>query len=418
MQTFTTDFQGVPEDGYFLYRSRDGGPYERIATFPACDANYCDYLDWALWDKLQYGTLTYYASTFNSAGENPGEPVTYPLSSYNCPGPVDNSKINLDSDHNLTLPNGLDMAYLYLQINKSPTIRVPEGNRMFLPGSGQKFNLETYLDSLVDTLQVSDLDVHMEVWGWQNGGLVFVGTLDQTVHRTILTICSMEGEGACTNGGGGTWVGEMNLVSNEIKPLDQQKYEIRWQVSSLSVADTVCLALAENFKDDVSFSANPVLQHICYYSDGKDMVGGTEGTYLLDLGQILYPANKADVKIFTGDSTDNYAYRDFDLMHPKGEPFDLELRTSIQVEENNLDGLSNTVFMHYKTGAQANELPALASDIPSLYDIQILPETYVAPRFEIWENWGGIMVDSDPSEKYDPGEVSCFRLGMWIVMSM
>jgi LysM repeat protein len=389
------------QDGFFIYRSVDGGKFKRIATLAASNSGG----KFVYLDQDQKGLVTYYASAFNGHGESASQPVTIPLNEIDCGSTGSGGSLGLDEERNLVLPNNLDTAYVYLQLNHARAIRVPEGDRMFLPGSGQKFNLRKTLDSLVDTVQIPDMHVHLEVWGWQAGELVYVGSIDQDVHRPILTICSMEGAGACTGGGGGKWVREMNLVSNDIKPLDQQSYEIRWQTTSLSEADTVCLGLAEKFKDVGILNANSVLMHRCYFQTATGYVGGTEGTYLLDLGQVLYPADKSNVKIFTGDYSDNFEYRDFDNMHPQGEPFDLLLRSLIELEDDKLDDYSNTVFLHYRTGTQANELPALASDVPSLYDIQILRDTYVAPTFEIWENWAAVMVDSDPSGRYDPGTI-------------
>ncbi len=393
--------QTVYEDGYFIYRSRDGGPFERIVTLPAYkDSSGGDSSPWTYHDKGQYGLLTYYAASFNSQGENPGTPVSISMDEVGCQGPDPVSGINLNGDGDLVLPGGLDTAYLYIQINNSQAVRVPEGDRMFLPHSGQKFNLDTYLDSLVDTVQIADLQVHMEVWGWQSGSLVYVGDLDRTIHRTVLTVCSKEGEGACTAGGGGVWVREMNILSKDIKPLDQQQYELHWQTTSLSEADEICLNMAEAFNGPQMEDANPVLYHNCYYATKEGYVGGQEGTYLLDLGQILYPADKSSVPVYNGTGQDYYQYRDFDLKHEIGTPFDVALRAFPILDKHEVNDISNTVYMHYYTSAAPTELPALASNVPSMYDIEILEDTYAPPTYEVWGSWACVIVDSDPNNDY------------------
>jgi hypothetical protein len=253
----------------------------------------------------------------------------------------------------------------------------------------------------VDTVQIPDLQIHLEVWGWQGGTLVYVGELDRTLHRAILTICSLEGEGACTGGGGGTWVREMNLLSNDIKPLDQQVYELRWQITSLTKANKVCLGLAEEFNGPGLKDALPSLMYRCYESTSQGWVGGQEGTYLLDLGQILYPADKSKVPVYSWtDSNANYQFPDFNLHHPIGTPFELALRSMVSLDNNDYLDMSNMVYLHYNTPAHPSELPPLAPDIPSLYDIEILESTYAPPTYEIWGEWACVIVDSDPNNSY------------------
>lgn len=200
------------EEGYFVYRSRNGGEFERIATLPPwTDGSLNGSLN--VYDKDQYGLVTYYASTFNLYGESAGAPISFPLDELNCGGGLPQGDVPIiDQSGDLHLPYHLDAAYVYVQINDSQAVRVPEGDRMFLPGSGERFNLDRYLHGLADTLNTPDLRVHMEVWGWQDGTLVYAGQLDRNVHRTLLQVCSIEGKGGCTNGGSGEWVGAMTIA--------------------------------------------------------------------------------------------------------------------------------------------------------------------------------------------------------------
>lgn len=152
------------------------------------------------------------------------------------------------------LPFSLDLAYFYIQQvsgeSKTQAWRVPEGSRTFLPESGVKLNLYNYLDSVADLRMAPDLELEMDLWGWSGGTLIHAGAYHLSLHRSILLICSVEGAGGCTGGGGGQWLPEITLSTS--KAVSEQAYEIMWQASSLSPVKDVCLQLAQNpyIKDD------------------------------------------------------------------------------------------------------------------------------------------------------------------------
>ncbi len=156
-------------DGFFIYRSREGGDFERIVTLPPFNGDYEDDESWAFEDTDQYGVVSYYLSAFNVYGEKAGPPKTLLLDQTQCTSDRFSLATNpkIDELGDLVLPINVDTAYLYVQINDSQAIRVPEGDRMFLPGSGVKFNLNTYLDNMLEIRHLTDLNVHMEIWGWQ-----------------------------------------------------------------------------------------------------------------------------------------------------------------------------------------------------------------------------------------------------------
>lgn len=398
------------EDGYFIYRSREGGDFERILTLPPFGASNKDSDSWTIEDTDQYGVVSYYASTFNVYGESAGTPKSFLLDQTNCIsgrfGLATDPKIDELGD--LVLPFNVDTAYLYVQINDSQAIRVPEGDRMFLPGSGVKFNLNLYLDNLVEIRQYSDLNVHMEIWGWKGAELIYVGDLDRYVHRTVLTVCSVEGEGGCTDGGVGEWVDEMNILPDFLIPLNEQKYEIHWQTSSLSETDKICLAMANDFYGPGLTDSNPTLLKICYTSTQKEgFVGGNEGTYLLDLGKILYPEGTPSIPPYSGHAGDNYQYPDFASDYPQGDPFQLGVRVLSVMEESGFNDISNTVYMHHLTQYGDSDLPPMASNVPSMYEIEILEDTYQPPKYEIRTKWACVIIDEDPSGNFSPGQEVC-----------
>jgi hypothetical protein len=68
---------------------------------------------------------------------------------------------------------------------------------------------------------------------------------------------------------------------------------------------------------------------------------------------------------------------------------------------------SNTGVMRYYTSSMPPDMPPLASKIPSMYEVEIVEESYIPPRYEVWEEWGCVIIDEDPTGKYSPGEKVC-----------
>jgi LysM repeat protein len=381
-------------DGFFVYRSRDGAPAERIHTMPGT-GNFDD--------PGQYGTLVYYVSSFNTLGEAASNPVTLALDAGLCHAPrrAGANQISMENG-DLILPLKMDTAYLYLQINSSRAVRIPEGDRTFLPGSGIRFNIYDYLSTLIDTVQAPDLELHMEVWGWQGGMLKYAGEFDTSVHRPVLTICSVEGSGACTNGSG-NWVGSLNLPQD--KPLNDLKYEMRWQVTGLTTAETIYFQLsAAPFTGD-AYNATSNL----FYAY-KMWAKGTEGVFELPLGYILYP-DPPNTELGWGKP--GYPTHIFDftsngfLGEPVGKPFTLYLRMQPGLVMSGYNRTSNMVPLMYNTSLPPADLPPLASAYSSIYDVEILEESYKPPDFYVPDMWGCVVVDEDPTGHFTAGQIIC-----------
>jgi LysM repeat protein len=340
------------EDGFFLYRSQDGGDWIRIATWPKVvdivDANKED-APVKLPD--QYGQVSFYLSAFNGAGETAGTPVSLNFDAGQCPPPANggssSGQISLENG-NLILPQAMDLAYFYLQINGARGIRVPEGDRSFLPGSGTQLNINTYLDTLIDTVQQPDLDLSLEVWGWSGGQLIYAGKVQTSLHRSVLTVCSVEGAGGCTGSGGGTWVGEANLLPNI--PIQDQSFEFRWQSTSLSKVFQLCSELA----------AGPFPNNTDYWNLDQPIfagcdptVTGTEGTHLENLGGLLYqqtsPFDSGAWGWGAGNQSFIYASNWWAGNYKADQPFSLYERVIPQEETSGYAQFSNTVVLHYLT---------------------------------------------------------------------
>ncbi|RPJ26087.1 MAG: LysM domain-containing protein [Chloroflexi bacterium] len=391
----------MQEDGFFVYRSRNGGPMERIHTIPPIH-DFKDDANTKFYDPGQYGTLVYYVSAFNILGEAASNPVTLALDSGLCPAPAraGANKISMENG-DLVLPFKMDTAYLYLQINGSRGVRIPEGNRTFLPSSGIRFNIYDYLSTRIDTIQAPDLELHMEVWGWQGGMLKYAGDFDTTIHRPVLTICSVEGIGSCTNGSG-KWVGSLNLPQD--KPLNELKYEMHWQVTGLTTAETIYFQVsAAPFTGD----AIDATSHLLYAY--RMWAKGTEGVFELPLGHILYP-DPPNTDLRWGPPGIPSHVQDFTsngfLGEPVGKPFTLYLRARPGLVMTGYNRTSNIVPLTYETSMPPSDMPPLASVYPSIYDVEILEDTYKPPDFYVPGMWGCVLVDEDPTGKLT-GQTVC-----------
>ena len=400
------------EDGFYLYRSRDGGTFERIATWPAIVTNtdvYADLYQYGYKDTGQYGNVTYTLAAFNSVAEVPSKPVTLPLDPANCSDPSPsrgiNTKVSL-KDGELSLPFAMDLAYFYIQVDtgsgaRSQGWRVPEGDRTFLPDSGKKINLYTYLNTILDKVQAPDLSLTLEVWGWWGGQLVHAGDFTVELHRSVLLICSVEGEGGCTGNGGGKWVGELTL--SDQKPLKEQSYEVKWLSTNLSPIDDVCIQLAAGpFPGDNFWSLDMPISSGCM--DAKQ----NEGVFTMNLAAYLYPSGPKSVEGWgVGSHIMDYDSNWFQYEYGEGEPFTLYLRVYPRHETSGFNRYTNTVAMHYKTAPVPSELPPLASTFDSMVEVEILEDTYVPPNFETPEKWGCVIVDEDPTGQYAVGQEIC-----------
>jgi LysM repeat protein len=399
------------EDGFYLYRSRDGGPFERIADWdPIVELTdtYKDLYKYGYKETAQYGELTYMIAAYNSLGEVPSTPAAVPLDPVTCKKssmfPTINTSVTLD-DGNLVLPFSMDLAYFYIQADPgngklTQGWRVPEGDRTFLPNSGKELNLYDYLATVLDKLQAPDLDLRLEVWGWWGGKLTHAGNFKISLHRSVLLICSVEGEGACTKNGA-PWTAELTL--NDAKPLKEQVYEVKWLTTGLSPVKDVCMELAAGpYPNEDYWQVNLPIRAYCM--DAKSNVG----TFLLQLGPLLFPDEPKSVKGWgVGSHLMEYESNWFQFDYGNGKPFTLYMRVYPRHETSGFNRYANILPIHYKTSAVPSTLPPLASTYDSMYDVQIVRDSYVPPNFMTEEKWGCVIIDEDPTGTYAVGQEVC-----------
>jgi hypothetical protein len=398
------------EDGFYIYRSRDGGPFERIATLPPdLGTTYIGTTDWIkLVDPAQYGFVTYTISAFNGSGETVSEPVSLPLGELGCKNP-----------HALTNPFGptlvgdelvmpykkYDMAYFYIQINDSAGVRVPEGNRTFLSGSGGTFNIRNYLETVIDKFPDADLNLKMEIWVWSAGKLKHLGNFQTNFHRSVLLVCSKQGEGSCTSKEGtGVWGTDVNLDSSI--PLKDQVYELRWLGSNMSKSKDVKWSLAAEPFTSIGLESSPMV--ISKYSVFKKPTDGYEGTFTFYPYYSLYPDETKKGKVYDGyPNNDDYRTNYFQDYYPLGTPFTLYSRVLTVSEINGLSRVSNVVTMRYNTSVIPPKTPPLSSPYTSIYTVEILENTYIMPNFPNWNDWGCVEIDADPTSTFPVPSTQC-----------
>ena len=400
------------ENGFFLYRSQDGKPLQRIATLPPIDKNA---IDWQYQQGYplanQFGVVTYVLSAFNAAGETMSTPVSLPLDQYQCTSlgrGLGSAKVRIE-DGNLVLPHSMDLAYLYLSINNARSVRVPEGDRMFLPDSGMKLNLYDYFNTLLGSFNATDFDISMEVWGWTGSTLKFVGNYQTTIHRSVLLVCSEEGKGKCSGNGDGEWLAEINLSDN--KPIKDQIYEFKWMSSETSKSDQVCYQFADGpYWDDNIFHLSKPISSMCgYILKNNQYIKSNGESFTQYLGPLLYPTEQPEY-LNWGAGSEVFDYNSvwFKSDYPEGTPFTLYARVQPKAEKyDQFARFSNPVILHSSTPPAPSDLPPLASPYPSMYEVEILRDTYIPPVFETAQYWGCVVVDNNPSNPAMNGTVIC-----------
>jgi|GEM_PF-1087970 len=386
------DPKSSDEDGYFVYRNG-----QRIGTLPKDPIPGAGF-DFHDFDKIT-GVFTYTVAAYNTAGENYSNPVTFDLSQCTYgPGQFASNQSSTGgvSIQNgvLTLPFAVDLAYLYVDINNGAHIeRIPSGSSNFLSHSGYQFDLNNYLGSLIGQIQDADLEVNIQVWGWQGGQVNEVGTYTATLHRTVLAICSREGKNECLGAQGPVrpaWTDEVGLSSS--LPLEDQVYDLFvsqspamkgealiYQVSYKPYTDSGCEGTNGIF---LSYAADP--------ANPPDQFAMEDYYYDLQPGQ---PVQE------TFDGNCHFASPILKQVFPPGTPFSLYVRLIPEDRQGDSELPSNTVVLNYMTtpGSPEASYP-LASNLPSLYTVQILKNDpshpYQPPVFIDKALWGCVTVIS------------------------
>ena len=160
------------ETGFFVYRAKAGGSFERIATLKA--NNNADYL--SITDRNVFGNYTYYVSAFNGAGESPSVPVSFSESDPSC---INEQVMQLKwLDTSFETTSAIDSFYCYVDVYEGQWHRFPQNPRDVFAYTSDAFN---DVNLVPPQITINDGEIqygmfNMECWGWQGDNLVSLGS--------------------------------------------------------------------------------------------------------------------------------------------------------------------------------------------------------------------------------------------------
>lgn len=180
------------EEGFALYRqTTNNSDWDLVADFAAhSGAGWIGYLD-----ENMSGGITYYATAFNTKGENSSNLMMVNIDPEACPQPkpkLDISTLRLKIE-NLQLDGAAGNIYCYRRLGNGQWSRWPDVG--FLTSDGA---VKT-IPQLVQPLVLSDLsdsgaiqamrplDLKMECWGWEGGKLRSLGKMQEKIDLAKLT---------------------------------------------------------------------------------------------------------------------------------------------------------------------------------------------------------------------------------------
>jgi hypothetical protein len=391
--------QSDNEDGFFIYRApAEGGEFERIATLPPePKAEH----GLAYIDETGYGDMTYLVAPYNSSGENRSEPLTLEYDAA-CPVTGGDGLLSIAGaidfhNHILTVPVNTDLAYLYVKIADLAWDRIPDQGK-FLPGTGS-FDLSSYVDARIEQFAATDFEVNYEVWGWVDQKVQKLGTVKETIHRTILLVCS-KGVGQCSGSGAGSgWVTDLEMPE-DIPLSPDYALEFYW--------DTGIKKKIKSSRIDLGGSSgqygylNDKTSRLALWT--VDWKGESDQHFVVHPAAYLY------------DPKQPLAYGDWDYGHytyttnwfmkdaKESSPFLMTLQAGFNNSNNSKLPLSNLVTLRYRNQKPAPPTTTLAPEIPSLYDLKL--QNYTAPLLPHDEDWGCVII-TNTAGGYTLGQKVC-----------
>ncbi len=389
--------------GFKVYRSTNGGPLELFMTLPPIPV---DYYAWpyktGIEDKQQFGLVTYTVSVITPKGELVSAPASKSLPGCQDPNP-DPLQPSIDADGNLKMPEGMDLAYFYIQMTdengaNSKGWRVPEGDRFFRPDTGEALNINYYLDSILSDVQLPEMTLQMEFWGWVGDKLVHAGNYTYSVFRNVLLVCSVPGPDGCVNGGPGSWVRDMRLTADQYI-LDQQ-INIKLITSKKSKLIAYTLRYQEKPSRDRDWNYTYAFRTDHHILD--DDVN--EHVFLVKMRDTIFPSYEVRA---ADKSIVQFSYPSARI--DKGINFRLYIRALPRYEDFALPKVTtNDVAIFYDMFNEDDDrIPTLAATMPSIFSVEIMRDSYQPPNFEVPAMWGCVVVEKDPTGKYQVGSTIC-----------
>jgi len=210
------------EAGFFVYRSNGQSSMERIALLEANTGN--QVLQFT--DKKQTGEVTYFVSTYNNAGETPGNPASASLGATCDQLEPSQDGLTFDSISNvLTLPKSTDLAYVYLKRNNGEWHRSPYNVKEFFQPNGSQIDLKQAIEYLpyVPGDNAGRDVISIEAWGWQGESIIYLGSLEAIIYgfeSSYLRVC-----GDVCSSNDDNWLDDIRKYS----PDDQKPWIFRFR---------------------------------------------------------------------------------------------------------------------------------------------------------------------------------------------
>lgn len=166
------------ENGFRVYRQLgNSADWELIDTLQAWSgAEWISYVDPGV-----FGSVVYYVSAFNEAGEASSGP-TYAVAPGDChpPDPVISSAIAVQFQSiNMLNTATPDMLYCYRSINGGIWSRWPSSD-FFYPNQDGSFDLNEVMEIVqmeIDAWLEESYSLDLECWGWYGAGLQYLGVI-------------------------------------------------------------------------------------------------------------------------------------------------------------------------------------------------------------------------------------------------
>ncbi len=383
------------ESGFFVYRSDESSTnLTRIVTLVANPSNQ----GFTYVDPGQSGKLTYVVASYNDSGENQSQPVSAAPDASVCPASKPPGQTSGNTQYNIVVVKGplvvenhiikfpqvIDLAYLYISINQRDWERIPAGNLKFLPGSVDQFNLDDYLDQMIMNIPDTNLEILMELWGWSGGKLVSYGTVKVTVERTVLRICGI------ANIDCGDDLLRTEIFLPPASYLPDLSYMFTWDTANYDQLKDVWFQIATH-----PFTGDEIGQVNGLISSSFNEIKNSKIKYKFSSLFNDEPYKDGQWKYGTLIYKSNF----FQYAYPYPET-SFTLYARVLAYGDHRLSTSNTVILHYRTDKTTEAEPVYASDLPSLYDIRFLPETYSAPTLLREDRWGCIILNSDVFHSY------------------
>lgn len=261
--------QSDNEDGFYVYRlNAENGGFERLATL---GANSDKSLPIQFVDESAYGSLTYYVSAFNAAGETKSILAGTKIEASDCLTPFwkgfqiyqvpnfsfatsgnnggggltpNGSNLPPLSNVGINIPPVFDKTYVYFSQDGKNWQRVPPSPNEFIVPPNGFFDLDEALKDVKPPTQ-GQITLEIDAWGWQGAQLIHIGRFqrvlaadvpDKPIESGQLEICNAEAT-SCGQGFGQFGIEEVGSTSyNQRRLLWTPPPGITqglWQVSAL-----------------------------------------------------------------------------------------------------------------------------------------------------------------------------------------